>query len=351
MKRIVSLIAAFMIFVIALSSCAEPAGGNEARAETAKRNAQDPANVEVMTVAPKQVTTSLTVTGETAPIKEVTYSAEASGSLDYIVPLGSVVHTGDILARVDYETLKARADQARASYGLAWKTYDRFRSLRKEDLVSQQQLDEAYSQMVQARSHKTIAETNLRNSQTEARFNSVVVQRYMEEGEYVVTGSPLVRAIDITRINVEAQVPERQVSRIAPRSPSKVHISALDREYDGVIDLIIPDSDARAKTFLLRVVIDNPEMEIMAGMAARISIETDSLERAIVVPQETVLEKESGKAVFVEKDGKARERKVITELTHEGEVIIRAGLSAGDNLIVTGHRELENDQPVRIVSN
>ena len=262
------------------------AAGAEARAKAGMEDDKPPrsANVEVMEATVEDVTPYIVLTGETAPIKDVTYAAEAAGSLDYLAPLGEKVIAGDLLARVDYKMLKAQADQARSAYNLAYKTYKRYTSLQDDDLVSRQMLDEAYSRMSQARAQKKMADTNLANSKVAARFGGEVAARWVEEGEYVGPGTPLLRVVDLSTILVEAQVPERHAASVDVTAPVSVTVDCLCEDFEGKVDVLVPVSDPKSKTYLLRIEIDNPRRNILSGMAAKIKIATGPETRPLLFP-------------------------------------------------------------------
>ena len=110
------------------SSCLDPSRTAEAKAEAAsaptatKSEPRDlkPINVEVAPVTLSSLTEYVSVSGTTLADADVTYSAEVAGRVDYMVAeLGDPVQKGQTLARIDYRMLKAQADAAHASFGLA----------------------------------------------------------------------------------------------------------------------------------------------------------------------------------------------------------------------------------------
>ena len=309
-----------------------------------------PVNIKVEKLVPQRMVERVSLLGQTNASKEVTYSAEVAGRLEALtVDLGSHVKKGQLLARVDYQMLKARADQAQASYDLTRKTYDRLIILKNEELVTQQQIDEVDSQRIQAEAVLSSAMTNLRQSSIRATMDGVVSAKFVELGEYVGPGTPIVTVVDYSKIYVEAQIPERRAPYIRRESPVTVLVDALGESFSGMVDVIVPQSDPVTKTYLLRVKVDNPDLRIMVGMSATLNIEVRVHPEALVVSQDVVLEQNSGRAVFVAEDGIARRREVKLGPITGHDVLIQEGLHAGDQVIVVGQRNLVDGQPVRII--
>jgi len=309
-----------------------------------------PVNVKVEPVILTTLTESVVANGQTLADKDVTYSAENAGKVEYLaVDLGATVKKGKVLARIDYKMQKAQQEQAQAAYELAQKTFERLNALRSEELISQQQIDEAQNAMTQARAQKTIADVNFSRSVVRAVSKGVVVKKFVEKGEYVGPGSPIFTIVDYSTITVEAQIPETQVAKVKTGMNAKVSIDSLDEEFNGVVDVVIPSSDSVSKTFGLRVKVPNPDGKIFVGMAARINAISDVHENVVVVPQEVVVEELNKRFVFVIEDKYAKKIDVELGPSEGYKVVVVKGLKPNDKLVVLGQRDLVNKQLVRII--
>ena len=87
-----------------------------------------------------------------------------------------------------------------------------------------------------------------------------------------------------------------------------------------------------------------PEVQIPT-----ITIETRVHDKVVVVPQEVIIENQSGRSVFVERDGVATMRPVTLGAREGTRVEVLEGLATGDHIIVEGHRLLAEGQNVRVV--
>jgi membrane fusion protein (multidrug efflux system) len=85
-------------------------------------------------------------------------------------------------------------------------------------------------------------------------------------------------------------------------------------------------------------------------MIVRVSLTRRVYENAVVVPRDAVLERDTGDVIFVVKDDRVELRKVSTGPSEKGSILLLEGLSPGETLVVSGHRNLVDGQRVRVVS-
>ncbi len=332
-----------------LSGCSSPAQSEEAPAVEKK---EAPAtNVRTLIVTPRSMTEHITLSGGTIADKDVTHAAEKAGKIEYLaVDYGDRVKKGQLLARIDTAMAKAQRDQAKASYELAEKTLLRLQKLRTDDLISQQQLDEAETRKISAKAALDIAEVNLDQSQVYSTVDGFVARRYVERGEYVGPGQAIVQIVDFKTIVITADLPENQVPLVKRGQPVTVRIDALGEEFQGNIYVVMPAAHPVSRTFEIRIKVPNPDYKILVGMAARVSIASQVHENAIVVPQDAVIEEKHRRTVFVAKDGIAEQRTVELGPTENNRVLLLSGVAPGDALIVEGHRDIFAGQPIRVIS-
>ncbi|MBN1879462.1 efflux RND transporter periplasmic adaptor subunit [bacterium] len=335
--------------VILLSGCSKDDGKVSALDNGSSRSMA--VNVKVIELTTSTFRESLRLLGETQANIDLTYSSEVAGRLEFLsVDYGDTVKKGRLLARVDYEMLSAQAEQAQAAYDLTVKTHERIATLLKDELVTQQSMDEAKTNLVQAEAQLRQAETALRRSEIKSTIDGVVAQRYVEEGEYVMPGSPLVRVLDYSEIIVTAQVPENRVPEIRAGLEVSVWIDALKETYTGSVDVILPNADPESRTFSVRIRTPNASGKILVGMAATINIHVRNHDNVIVVPQDVVVEQSGTRFVFVvDSDNTARKIPVSLGPSEKQSVVITSGLTAGNRLIVDGQRDLVDGQPINII--
>ena len=334
---------------------ADPAAGGDAPSaaqdppSAGAKRAAGALNVEVMRVARDALVEEIAANGTTAPVRDVLYSAETAGRIERLpVEVGDHVRKGQVLARVDTRTLAAQVEEAESRHELAETTYERLAALRDDELVSAQQIDEARSNRVGAEARLAIARANLAKSVVRASRPGVVTERHADRAEYVAPGAPLVRVVDLSTIRVEARLAESQVAHIRPGAPATVRVDALGIEREGRVEALVPTADPASKTFALRVELDNADLEVLAGMSARVRVPGRTFEDVVVVPQSAVVEGRE-RRVFVVEGDRAVERPVRLGPSTGDSVAVLEGLDTGERLVVRGQRVLVDGQRVRVV--
>lgn len=332
-----------------LSSPGDSEKANAKKGETASN--LPTANVQIETVVLGTLSQNALANGVTAADHHVIYSAEIAGKIEYLAfDLGEEVKRGKVLARIDFKTLKAQAEQAQSNADLTGSTYKRLSKLMKDGLISQQQHDEAYSASVSAKAQLAIAEANVSKGIIRANHYGIVASKYVEKSEYVGPGTRMYEIVDYRTVVVEAQLAESQVATVAKDSKVEVRIDALNETFKGTVETILPTADTESKTFTARVRIPNPDLRILIGMSAKLKIAAGNHNDVIIAPQNAVLEEQSGaRSAYVVHNNKAQKREVLLGAHQGGSVVITDGLKAGDKLIVLGHRDLIDGQPVHII--
>lgn len=343
-------IIAILIAILLGSAACDNAAHSKAPEE--KEEKTSPVNVKSIPVSLTSLAEFVVLSGSTEADKNVTFSAENPGRLEYLsVEFGQRVKKGQILARIDTAMLKARFNQAEANFQLANKTHERLQALMKDELVSQQQADEASAAMTSAEAALAIAKVSLDKSIVRSSTDGIVARRLVEVGEYVNPGQPIVQVVDFRTIVVTAQVPENQVGDIKRGSPVKVRFDSIGEEYDGAVYVVCPAAHPTSRTFELRIKVPNNDYRILVGMSATIRILIRTNEKVIVVPQDVVVEEADQRIVFVSKNGIAEKRIVELGSSQEDMVILKSGVNVGDQLIVVGQRDLVHGQKIHVIPN
>ncbi|MCP4604991.1 MAG: efflux RND transporter periplasmic adaptor subunit [Proteobacteria bacterium] len=323
---------------------------SELKTEAAKDPDLKTINVQVEKLSPTTLTEYVVANGVTKAIREVTYSAEIPGKIEYLsADLGDRIRRGQVLARIDFKTLKAQASQVEARYNLAKTTHGRLAALKGDEIVSQQSIDEAQSRMISDEAQLSIAEANLAKSVVRSSYGGIVSAKYVEKAEYVGPGTRIYDVIDYRTIIVEARLAETQVASITRGAKVAVDISALKEQFEGTVETIIPTADRDSKTFTSRIRIKNPDLKILVGMSATVRVAARTHNDVIVASQSSVIEESGRRSVFVAASGVAKKRKVQLGAIDGDRVVLASGVASGDELIVLGQRDLIDGQPIRIV--
>ena len=333
--------------------------------------------VEVVEVRHGDVYSPIRATGTVVADIEAKVSAKVSGRIEVVaVDEGDRMSEGGLIARLEqrdfeltYKSALAQRDMVKASareatLNLTNVTREKLRieNLYQRKVVSQQSYDDAVTayrmalarvDVLEAQSKAAIADLELarrrlEDSRVTAPFSGYVTEKYVNEGEFISPGMPIVTIMNIDQVKAEVKVPEMELTRVALGIPVDLEIDALeDHRFEGQISAINARVDPINRNFTVKIKIPNPKHLIKSGMFARITIKTDIIRDVPVVPERAlVADAQGGNAVFMLENGKARCRSVIVGARGEGIVQIKEGLARGETILVSGNYGLTDGSEV-----
>lgn len=251
---------------------------------------------------------------------------------------------------------KAQLQESQARLELARRSLGRSRELFESGVISQQQLDDAVSeseawqgQVGQNEAAIARLEDDLARSRIAAPFDGVVVAKHVDVGEWLNVGGAVVELLSLEDLEVVTALPERYFDALRLGAPARVSFEALPAvEVEGEVSAIIPRADPQARTFPVKIRIDNPGGRIGVGMLARLSFAAGAETPAVVVPKDAVVTRPGGGRLVYVIDGDDTVREVVvTTGAGTGEwVAIEGGIGPGDRVVVRGNERLRAGQTV-----
>ncbi len=276
---------------------------------------------------------------------------------------GTPVKAGVVLAELKQGDFTNALNSARAHADLAGTELERCRKLRLTDAVSQQELEVAEANARTAQAQLDEAEQNLRDSRLLAARDGVVLQRYVNIHATVGAGQRVLRFADTSVMSVELGLPDRLVTRLTPGDTVDVVVSALEGRgpFRGRVSEVGVAANAGDRLFRVVIKVPNADGQLRSGMTARINLGAASATatNAITIPLSALVTAPAGGApgaatvplaVFVVKDGKARERLVKTGDILDSSIVVTEGLAAGDQVVTAGASFLYDGAPVQVVA-
>jgi len=263
---------------------------------------------------------------------------------------GTSVRQGDVLFRI-------ASGAAGADLSAAYAEYRRTEALYEYECSNYQgELTDEVSGMLRATTGLDNAQAVLSrahisygNETVTAGFDGLVSDVRVREGMTVYPGTLLGSLVDPSSLRAEVDLDERQLARCHDGFPAYVTIPSLgDTVVTGSVESVSPvvDPTMRAGT----VTIALPAVEgLRPGATARLEIVTAIHPDLVVIPEEAVLVRDARDMVFVIEDGKAEWRYITRGPSGRGLVAVSDGVSAGEQVITSGHYSLAHDAPVAVV--
>lgn len=306
--------------------------------------------VEVLPIQPVMLQDVLILPGETEPDKDVCVSAENAGKVTWLgVEEGDWVTQGCVIARQDVAAVDARLLQAQAAEKLASEQLRRRQQLLEEGVLAKEEFDRMAAELDQSKASVQEIKVNKDYGEVRAPISGVVNTRSVDCGEYMSSGDQLVEIVDPSVMRININVPEMDIPHVSKGQKVNVSVDALPgRTWKGVVDFVSFKADATSKTFKVRVLTDNGDGAIRAGMLARVTLRLKVIENAVAVPLHAIINQGGERLLFVEQDGLARARTVTLGIIEGERAQVLSGLEPGERLIVTGHTMVEDGTKVAV---
>jgi len=356
------------VAVMAVSLAAAVLSACDGRPPAAPRD-RPPPLVSVARVESRNVPVEVRAPVDLRPLAQADVGSKTLGYLDAVlVDRGDRVAKGQLLALVrpsdlpdQLATARHTLSSAQSSAALARTNYDRAKVLAPDAIVSQQELQQAQTQMTNAQAAQQAAESQIAALAVrlgETRITSplagVVVQRRLDPG--VLVGPPggglilSVARVDVLRVFIT--VNERELAGIRLGKDAHIELDALPgRSFGGKVVRIAPALDPATRTLDAEVQLDNRTGELYPGMYGRGAIVVDVHPHMPVVPAGAVVLSNKQPFAFAVSSGPGGDivhRRALTLGVDGGDWFeIKAGLTAGEEVVIAGSEGLADGMKIR----
>jgi multidrug efflux system membrane fusion protein len=371
---------------------------------------QAPAPVRVETVGLLTPQSGRRYSAAIAPYRQVTLSFRSGGFVDWLLELhgadgrmrplvsGDKVRQGEGLARVRQKDYTLKISEAEGQLGAAQRTESAARAqlvqveavaakasldfTRANNLFATQsiiksdydnartQRDAAQAQVEAARaqidaavervhaSEASLGEANLASSDTEivAPFDGYVVQRVIETGALVATGSPAFMIADLSSVKAVFGLPDVEVAGLKTGTTLSLAAEALPgREFRGIVTAISPVADIATRLFPVEITIPNSGLALLAGMIVTVEARVSKPQPVLTVPLGAVIRGEEAGSfgvMVVEDTGReahGSRRTITLGDTYGDRIQVESGLRSGERVVVSGAALLSNGSAVQVI--
>lgn len=357
------------------------------------RSANAPVAVETATVTtayPTQSFTALNATGRVVAYRKAAVSTKATGRLEWLgVQEGTRVKAGQVIARLENLDVAANRDSALAATNAARANlaqgeaeqrdargnYERSRDLFAKKFISEATLDSARARFEKAQATIAslkasigVAEANARQAEVaveqtliRAPFDGMVLTKNANVGDIITPFSSaaeskgaVVNMADMETLEVEADVSEASISKIAPGMPTEIQLDAYpDLRLLGEVSRVVPTVDRAKATLLVKVAFKEKDARVLPDMSARVAFLTRAPEAAerkpvTAVRPEAVVKRGERNVVYVVGDKNVVREVDVGTPARVGDLAQAANVKPGDKVALNPPPKLAGGATVTI---
>ncbi|HVU33921.1 MAG TPA: efflux RND transporter periplasmic adaptor subunit [Opitutaceae bacterium] len=361
-----------IIATAAILGAAAATGYVTSHATAAEPSAATPPPAPTVTVAPvdqRVVTEYEEITGHVDSAETVDLRARVSGHLEAVrFQAGQIVHQGDVLFTIDPRWYRARFDlaqaqvaEAQAHASVADREAARARSLLAGQAISSEEAEERASRATEARAAVAAAEAALESAKLDLEYTEVRapitgrISRALVTAGNLVSGSPgnatlLTTIVSVGDAFVYADLDEADVlkfdrlarERRLPLENGRIPVQlqlADEQGYPrrGYIESTDNRVNPATGSLMLRMVFSNADGSLLPGLYARVRVPISAPQRALLISDRAIgIDQGQRFVLALEKNNTVAYRTVQLGAEFDGERVVRAGLHAGDRIVVDG---------------
>jgi RND family efflux transporter MFP subunit len=368
-------------------------------------DAAHPTPVHLYTVAEETAQRRVQAVGSLFALEESTLSSQVEGPVsEVLADTGDTVKEGQPLILLDtrelqlaVESQKGQVRQVRAQLGIgptdpppadpkklasvqraeadlfdAERKYGRAQEMFKDNLISQQQLDEAASRyqstqasynvalqevdrlkalLVSSEASEKLAEKKLEDATIRAPFPGAIKTRNVHPGEYLRVQTPVMVIVRTDRLRARLAVPERWAGWVKDGATVDLHVEAFPGEaFHGKISRINPAVAQDSRTFEAEALLANLDGRLKPGFFVQASIPSEKEEKTIFLPERAVNYRYGVYKVFLLNGNRVTEHQIRpagqTEDERGRRFEVAEGLKPGDRVAVAISGDLHDGATV-----
>ena len=336
------------------------------------------------------IKSTVSATGTVNAVTTVQVGTQVSGTIQKLfVDFNSPVKKGQLLAQIDPAMFEAQAGQARANLLSAKAnleksqvllrdtktTWERNKILYAKNFISKSDLDTSETnylsavaqikvseaQIAQVQAALDSASINLKYTKILSPVNGTVISRNIDIGQTVAasfqTPTLFTIAQDLTKMQIDTSVDEADIGKVKAGQKAAFTVDAYpESPFNGKVSVVrnAPITVSNVVTYNAVIIVDNTGLKLKPGMTANVSIETDSKQSVLRVPNAALRFKPATAAATPDQKGAKGPKSPgvwILENNKPKNVKITTGISDGNYTEVISGELTEGQQIITDSSN
>lgn len=339
---------------IILAGCGEPSA-----------TAIAPISVHVIEAQSSAQSAGMALSGTVVPRIESQLAFRVSGRIvERHVDTGDTLTKGEVLARLDdtpyrlaEQEAAAHLAQAQATLSRVRRDVERNRNLAQSGAIAGADFDALQTEYTHAQSQVRAAQSRLDRARNDLGYTTLtatadgtVALIQAEAGQVVDAGTPILRVALHGENEIQVDVPESQIGRVAKGDAVKAHLTSLpDTTLTGTVREVATVADPATRTYRVRVALAALPASARLGMTATVRFDTTHEDRQVQLPITALYQQGEQPAVWVLPDGKQQLvlRPIALAAMASDTITVADGLAPGERVVVAGVHRLDANMAVQ----
>jgi RND family efflux transporter MFP subunit len=313
--------------------------------------ARDTTSVTVLPVERAEYTEYVEVSAAVSSRENLLISSDMGGRIMQLrVREGQRVGRGQVLAELDGEIIRKQIAELENALSLAKTVFEKRKKLWDQRIGSEVEYLQAENNVQSLEKSLATANAQLEKAFVRSPISGTVDKVMLNTGELAGPGQPILRVVNLDRVQIKADVSEAYVGRIAVGDQVMLRFPSIGLEQQASVSAVGQVIDPNNRTFTLEVDLPNQQGALKPNLVGSISLRTFSAPDQVLVPSRLVQSGYNGSFVYVV-DSVARiavKRDIELGNSSNGKSIVKTGLAGGEWLVDDGFRTVSDSAYVRI---
>lgn len=311
-------------------------------------------SVDVMTapVETQSVSPSLSLVGNVKAHQQISIESEVSARIETVhVQPGETVEKDAPLVTFNRAKAQAAVLEASAYLNDEIRKLNEYNKLAQRGALTQTELEAQQASVNIAKARLQSAQSDLDDHRLTAPFSGRIGLFDLSVGQRVDIGETLFSLDNLSRMNLDIQVPEQYFSRLYPDMPVVVTSQAWpDKTFNGEIRVVDSRINQDALSVGVRVALDNPESQLQPGMLMEAKLALPQ-QQAVIVPVQALQYSGTRRYVFrVDDEGIAHRTEITLGARIDNQVVVSKGLEPGQNIVIQGLVNMRDGAQVSVLN-
>lgn len=323
-------------------------------AELGKGSPANLVNVETKELKPTLFEQFIEAVGNVSTDQNIIVSPETPGVIQSIkVKEGQKVREGQILAKLNTESIEQNIEEVKVNLELASTLFKRRKNLWEQNIGSEVEFLQAESNMKALQKRLQGLEAQLEMAVIKAPINGVIDHLIQKQGEMAGPSIPFARIVNLEEVYITADVSEDYLNQINAGDSVSIHFPVLDLTKKAEIYRTSAVIDPDTRTFSIRVNLKNRDHALQPNLMGELKMRIARIQDALVIPSLLIKRDFKGEFVFIatngESDSKLAEKRYIsTSIKDNNSTVVTKGLQPGMEIITKGYAQVTDGTPLNI---